>query len=141
MFSPDGELLIRDDDSGIGYNAAILIELPDDGTYTLVTRAYGGQTGSYEMSVSVVEDLTDLVYVTVSSSNNVNLRDDSGSDSNVVDSTYSGDVMLLVGRSEDSDWLQVVSLADTPLWIAERVTEIYDLYGTNTTIRDLPITD
>jgi hypothetical protein len=141
LFSPDGELLVRDDDSGIGYNAAILFELPDDGEYTLVTRAFAGQTGSYEMSVSIVEDLTELIYITVNSSNNVNLRDDAGDNSNVVDSTYGGDIILLVGRSEDNAWLEVVSLEDEPLWIAERVTEIYELFGTSDDIGDLPVND
>lgn len=141
LYDPDGELLVRDDDSGIGYNAAILFELPDDGEYTIVTRAFAGRTGSYEMSLSLVEDLDELIYISVSSSNNVNLRDDAGENSNVVDSTYPGDIILLVGRSEDNQWLQVVSLEDEPLWVAARVTEVYDGFGTSDDLDDLPVTD
>jgi hypothetical protein len=141
LFDPEGELLVRDDDSGIGYNAAILIELPDDGEYTLVTRAYGGRLGSYELSVSIIEDLDELVYITVNSSNNVNLRDEANEGGDIVDSAPAGDLILLVGRSEDNAWLQVVSLVDDPLWIAERITETDDFYGTSDDIDDLPVTD
>lgn len=140
LFAPDGEYLIRDDDGGIGFNAAILIELPEDGEYTVVTRGFAGATGSYVMSVEPVEDLEELIYAEVTSSNRVNLRDESGENATVVDSTYPNDFFLLVGRSEDDNWFQIASVVGSPRWISGRVIDEFNLGG-RSYFEDLPVTD
>ncbi len=139
LFDPDGEYLLRDDDSGIGFNAAIIIELPADGEYTIVTRGFAGQTGPYQMSVSVLEELDQIIYVQVNSSDYVNLRD--GANGEVVDSTYPGDFFVLIGRSEDGQWLQIASVVEDPLWVAARVISVLEGIGTTEDIEDLPVTE
>lgn len=52
LYGPDGTLLAFDDDSGGNYSALIgEYELPQSGVYRIVARAYGGETGSYELSL------------------------------------------------------------------------------------------
>ncbi len=54
LYGPDGILLIDDDDSGEGWFA--LIEdytLPETGEYAIVARAWGIDTGSYEISLTL----------------------------------------------------------------------------------------
>jgi hypothetical protein len=138
LFGADGEYILRDDDSGVGFNAAIIYELPEDGEYTVITRGYAGQTGQYRMSVVVLEDLDEIIYGVVSSSNNVNLRD--GANGDVVDSTYSFDFFLLVGRSEDGAWLQIASIDDEPLWISASVVDPFEGAGSSEDFDDLPVT-
>lgn len=56
LYGPDGEELVRDDDSGEGLFALIDgYVLPETGTYTIVARAFGSDTGPYELSLDQVE--------------------------------------------------------------------------------------
>ena len=54
LFAPDGEQVATDDDSGGGFNAAILeFELPLTGTYRVVARSYREySTGRYELTLT-----------------------------------------------------------------------------------------
>lgn len=53
LYAPDGALLVGDDDSGGGQDAAIAnYHLPVAGRYTLVTSGYNNSTGSYVLSLS-----------------------------------------------------------------------------------------
>jgi hypothetical protein len=54
LFAPDGEQVATDDDSGGGFNAAILeFELPLTGTYRVVARSYSEySTGKYELTLT-----------------------------------------------------------------------------------------
>jgi hypothetical protein len=54
LFAPDGEQVATDDDSGGGFNAAILeFELPLTGTYRVVARSYSEySTGEYELTLT-----------------------------------------------------------------------------------------
>jgi hypothetical protein len=57
LYTPDGEQLAFDDDSGGDSNAAILeFELPLTGTYRVVARGYNAdEAGDYELTVEKVE--------------------------------------------------------------------------------------
>ncbi|MBN1179963.1 MAG: pre-peptidase C-terminal domain-containing protein, partial [Anaerolineae bacterium] len=53
LFGPNGDYLAVDDDTGDNYNALIqLFRLPESGTYTVVTRGFAYQSGSYALTVS-----------------------------------------------------------------------------------------
>jgi hypothetical protein len=52
LYGPDGAQLTSDDDSGDDFFALIEeYELPDDGTYRITAKAYGGAVGEYELSI------------------------------------------------------------------------------------------
>lgn len=54
LYGPDDELLITDDDSGGDLNSLIeAYELPDNGTYRIIARAYGNDEGPYELSLEL----------------------------------------------------------------------------------------
>jgi hypothetical protein len=54
LYGPDGLLLTSDDDSGEGLFALIQgYRLPQPGTYAIVARAFGSDTGTYELSLTV----------------------------------------------------------------------------------------
>jgi hypothetical protein len=58
LFDSDNRELTRDDDSGEDYNARITFyTLPNDGTYTIVARGWAGNTGSYELTITTVDDI------------------------------------------------------------------------------------
>jgi len=48
---PDGSNLARDDDGGEGNNSLAVVNLAEDGTYTLYVTGFGDSTGSYEVSI------------------------------------------------------------------------------------------
>ena len=54
LFSPSGERLTTDDDSGGDSNAMISeFELPETGTYRILARGYGGSSaGEYELALT-----------------------------------------------------------------------------------------
>jgi hypothetical protein len=59
IFSPDGNLLITDDDSGEGLNAALTTQLPADGNYYLIVRSVDESTdGNYYLIVRSVDEST-----------------------------------------------------------------------------------
>jgi hypothetical protein len=52
LYGPDGSRLAYDDDGGEELNSLISgIALPDSGTYTVVARGYGGNTGTYTLQL------------------------------------------------------------------------------------------
>ncbi len=56
LFGPNGHELISDDDSGESLNALInCYALPVSGIYTIQADGFGGDTGSYELSLQTVE--------------------------------------------------------------------------------------
>jgi hypothetical protein len=51
LYDEDGQLVAENDDFD-GLNSQIgPLDLPADGTYTIVARSFSGDTGSYELSV------------------------------------------------------------------------------------------
>ncbi|MEL7070996.1 MAG: PPC domain-containing protein [Cyanobacteria bacterium J06581_3] len=48
---PDGEVLTSNDDFGGTLNSTIVIELPEDGTYSAIASSFSGQGGSYQIEV------------------------------------------------------------------------------------------
>lgn len=55
LYGPDGNEVDHDDDGGDGYNSALPVTLPADGTYTvLFTRYYRGDGSSYGPFVGLV---------------------------------------------------------------------------------------
>ncbi|NWG18642.1 MAG: PPC domain-containing protein [Chloroflexi bacterium] len=55
VLDPSGLELASDDDGGSGLNARIaLLQLPADGTYTILAESLNGDTGSYTLVVSAV---------------------------------------------------------------------------------------
>jgi hypothetical protein len=64
LFSPSGEHLASDDDSGAGNNSLIgEIILPENGPYTIVARGYYGDLGTYTLTLeqTVLEITATLV--------------------------------------------------------------------------------
>jgi hypothetical protein len=52
LYGPDGNRLAYDDDGGEELNSLISgYALPDSGTYTIVARGYGGNTGTYTLQL------------------------------------------------------------------------------------------
>ncbi len=57
LHGPDGELLLSDDDSGMGLNALIRgYQLPGEGNYTIVVGANGGTWGGYELTLATLDE-------------------------------------------------------------------------------------
>lgn len=54
LFGAGGTLLIADDDSGVGFDAALTFIAPGTGNYTLELTAVGSLTGSYLFQAAVV---------------------------------------------------------------------------------------
>jgi hypothetical protein len=64
LYDSDNRELTRDDDSGEDYNARIsFYTLPHDGTYTIVARGWGSNTGSYELTITTVDTIPTLTPV------------------------------------------------------------------------------
>ncbi len=54
LYAPDGELLLRDDDSGGGTDARIALTLPQDGTYYILAYAVDPMAGGlYDLSLTL----------------------------------------------------------------------------------------
>ena len=51
LLDPDGEEIASNDDYGRSLNSAIVITLPQDGTYKVLTKSYSGQGGDYSITV------------------------------------------------------------------------------------------
>ena len=53
LYGPDGTVLTNDDDSGEGFFALIEhFHLPETGTYYIIARAWGSDTGQYELTLT-----------------------------------------------------------------------------------------
>lgn len=51
LYDSNDNLINSDDDSGEGFNSYLIAVIPEAGTYTVVARGYGGDTGEYFLSV------------------------------------------------------------------------------------------
>jgi len=63
LYDSQDNLINSDDDGGDGFNSYLLAILPEAGTYTVVARGYGGDTGEYYLSV---EDMSVAVQGSIS---------------------------------------------------------------------------
>ncbi len=61
LLDAGGNEIAYDDDSGGNYNPYLLVELPEDGLYTILISAYSG-SGSYTLSVDLTPPPTPMSY-------------------------------------------------------------------------------
>ena len=57
LLGPDGTELAVNDDADRSLNSRIVYELPSNGTYTVLARSFGGNGGSYTVTVNPATDL------------------------------------------------------------------------------------
>lgn len=77
LYGPDGTLLVEDDDSGGGLNAALLdFPLPQSGAYQLVVRSARDNTdgGVYDIVLMMAEDVTSTGWLATGESQEMSLN-------------------------------------------------------------------